>query len=79
MRGTVGSGDVGAWHETYQVPAAELETVDSDMPPFGLAAATRRVPIGRGAQAARQRMRRGQPQLREVPALRDRPSVTGPP
>lgn len=58
MRETAGSGDVGVWHETYQVPVADLETVYSDMPPFGLAAATRRVRIGPGRQTARQRMRR---------------------
>ena len=29
-------GDVGIWHETYQVRAGEYEAVYSGMPPFGL-------------------------------------------
>ena len=47
MRTALGSGDVGIWHETYQVPVADLETVYVDMPAFGLAAATTREPMGR--------------------------------
>jgi hypothetical protein len=53
-----GSGDVGVWHETYQVPAGDLEAVYSDMPLFGLAKATKQVPIGAGRNTARQRMGR---------------------
>ena len=34
------SGDVGIWHETYQVRAGEYECVYNNMPPFGLAKAT---------------------------------------
>jgi Domain of unknown function (DUF4188) len=33
-------GDVGIWHETYQVRAGEYECVYSGMPPFGLAKAS---------------------------------------
>ena len=29
-------GDVGIWHETYQVAAGSYETVYQGMPPFGL-------------------------------------------
>ena len=55
---SAGSGDVGIWHETYQVKVADQETVYTDMPAFGLAAATRRMPIGRGTHTARQRLGR---------------------
>ena len=69
MKGSAGSGDVGVWHETYQVAASDQESVYSDMPAFGLAAATRRVPIGRGGNTARQRLGRGR-----VGAAAGRPS-----
>ncbi|MDN6201300.1 MAG: hypothetical protein L0I99_03745 [Micrococcaceae bacterium] len=36
----------------------DQETVYTDMPAFGLGAATRRVPIGRGTHTARQRLGR---------------------
>lgn len=58
MKQSSGSGDVGIWHETYQVRTSELETVYNDMPIFGLAAATRKVAVGRGTSTARQRMGR---------------------
>ncbi|ALE06380.1 transcriptional regulator [Arthrobacter sp. ERGS1:01] len=58
MRESAGTGDVGIWHETYQVNVKDQETVYSDMPLFGLAAATRQTPIGRGTGTARQRMGR---------------------
>ncbi|MGO1516708.1 MAG: DUF4188 domain-containing protein [Arthrobacter sp.] len=55
---SAGSGDVGIWHETYQMRVTDQETVYTDMPAFGLGAATRRVPIGRGTHTARQRLGR---------------------
>ncbi|RAN74055.1 transcriptional regulator [Bacillus sp. SRB_336] len=58
MRESAGTGDVGIWHETYQVRVKDQEAVYSDMPPFGLAAATSRTPIGRGTSTARQRLQR---------------------
>jgi hypothetical protein len=58
MRTALGSGDVGIWHETYQVPVADLETVYVDMPAFGLAAATTREPVGAGRNTAKQRLGR---------------------
>lgn len=58
MKETAGSGDVGIWHETYQVAVRDQETVYNDMPLFGLAAATHHVPIGSGTSTARQRLRR---------------------
>jgi hypothetical protein len=48
------SGDVGVWHETYQVRAGEYEAIYANMPRFGLAAAGDYLPIGRkGLSAAR--------------------------
>ena len=58
QRTLAGSGDVGVWHETYEVPAGHSETVYSDMPLFGLAKATAHVPIAAGRNTARQRMGR---------------------
>ena len=52
------SGDVGIWHETYQVRAREYETLYSAMPRIGLARAGRHVPIGPGMDAARDRLGR---------------------
>jgi Monooxygenase af470-like len=50
----VGSGgDVGIWHETYRVRRGDYECVYNNMPPFGLARATRAVPAeGRRESAA---------------------------
>lgn len=47
------SGDLGIWHETYQVPAGAFETMYGNMPLFGLAAAGRHVPLGTASTAAR--------------------------
>ncbi len=58
MKETAGTGDVGIWHETYQISAKDQETVYTDMPAFGLAAATRRVAVGPGTGTARQRLGR---------------------
>ena len=55
---SAGSGDVGIWHETYRVKVTDQESVYTDMPLFGLGAATRRVRIGRGTHTARQRLGR---------------------
>ncbi len=49
-------GDVGLWHETYKVRAGEYECVYSGMPPFGLSKAVGVVPVGRGSEAARDRL-----------------------
>lgn len=50
------SGDVGIWHETYQVRAGQYEAIYGNMPVFGLAAAARHVPVGRKAQSAAARI-----------------------
>lgn len=50
------SGDVGIWHETYRVGPGDIETMYGNMPAFGLAAATRHVPVRGGMQSAARRM-----------------------
>lgn len=59
MRRVGASGTVGIWHETYVVPAGHQESLYANMPVFGLAAATRHVPVGPGSSTARQRLRLG--------------------
>lgn len=55
-RELLGSGDVGIFHETYLVEPGQVEAVYGDMPVFGLAAATRHVPVGRSRNTAQQRL-----------------------
>ena len=50
------SGEVGIWHETFQVRAGEYEAVYANMPVFGLAAASAHVPVARKGQAAAARI-----------------------
>jgi len=50
-------GDVGIWHETYQVRAGEYESVYSGMPPFGLGAASKLVPATGANETARGRIK----------------------
>ena len=50
------SGDVGVYHETYKIKAADYECVYVNMPAMGLAAATSHVPVARKGQAARDRI-----------------------
>lgn len=45
-------GDVGVWHETYQVPAGAHESVYVNMPRFGLGALGGAPAGGQGAPAA---------------------------
>ncbi|MCR1162518.1 DUF4188 domain-containing protein [Paenarthrobacter sp. UW852] len=59
MKEMSGSGDVGVWHETYQVPASGIEVVYNGMPRFGLAKATSHIPVGPGSNTAKQRMGAG--------------------
>lgn len=58
MRETAGSGDVGIYHETYLVEPGHSEAIYAGMPIFGLAKATRHVPVTAGSQTARQRLSR---------------------
>jgi hypothetical protein len=53
------SGDVGIWHETYRITPGNYETIYTNMPAFGLAKATRAVPITSRIDSARARMDRG--------------------
>lgn len=48
--------DIGFWHETYVVEPGDYEGIYVNMPEFGMAAATRVVPVGAGTQRARQRL-----------------------
>ncbi len=48
---------VGVWHETYRITPGHAEVVYANMPLFGLAKATRHVPVGPGTQTAKARMR----------------------
>ncbi len=58
---TIGSdGSVGIWHETYMVQPGNYEAIYSNMPPFGLARATERVPAIGGRETARRRLLRGE-------------------
>ncbi|HEV2889371.1 MAG TPA: DUF4188 domain-containing protein [Frankiaceae bacterium] len=50
------SGDVGIYHETYQVRAGEYEAIYGNMPVFGLAAASAHVPIAKRGQSAAGRL-----------------------
>jgi Domain of unknown function (DUF4188) len=49
-------GSVGIWHETYLVQAGQSESIYVNMPVFGLAAATKHVPIVSRKETARQRV-----------------------
>lgn len=54
----VGSdGTVGIWHETYLIEPGHYEAIYGNMPVFGLAAATRHIPVARRGEAARERVR----------------------
>jgi Monooxygenase af470-like len=50
-------GDVGIWHETYQIRAGEYEAIYSGMPPFGLGQVGEVVPVAAGRESARERIR----------------------
>jgi hypothetical protein len=50
------SGDVGIWHETYQVSAGRHETVYANMPRFGLANAGEHLPVAARGDSAAQRL-----------------------
>ena len=54
------SGAVGIWHETYLVEPGAYEAIYANMPEFGLAKATERVPAIGGRETARRRLMRGE-------------------
>lgn len=47
----VDSGDVGIWHETFQVRAGEYEAIYGNMPQFGMANAGEHRGLGSASQA----------------------------
>jgi hypothetical protein len=54
--GVGASGAVGLWHETYRVATSDIETIHTNVPAFGLAAASASVPIVRGRDSAAARI-----------------------
>lgn len=50
------SGDVGVYHETYRVGAGQHESIYSNMPVMGLAAAGKSVAVGKRSETARARI-----------------------
>ena len=50
------SGDVGVYHETYRVGAGQHESIFSNMPVMGLAAAGTSVAVGKRTETARDRI-----------------------
>ena len=57
-RSVASNGDVGIWHETYRVRPGDLEVFYNNMPPFGLAKATRAVEAAGARASAAGRMQR---------------------
>ena len=55
-RAVASNGDVGIWHETYRVRPGDYECIYNNMPPFGLARATRTVPARGRLESASGRM-----------------------
>lgn len=53
------TGDVGVWHETYRTREGDYETVYVNMPPFGLAKATKAVSASGRRESAAGRIARG--------------------
>lgn len=47
---------VGIWHETYVVKPGTTEQIYGNMPAYGLAKATKAVPVGKPKDSARQRL-----------------------
>ena len=61
-------GSVGIWHEAFLVERGRYETIYGNMPPFGLAQATRAVPaVGRFDTAARRMGRESPPAVSSPP------------
>ena len=55
-RAVASNGDVGIWHETYRVRPGDFECVYNNMPLFGLARATKCVPVQGSRESASGRM-----------------------
>lgn len=52
------NGDVGIWHETYQVRSGEYECIYNNMPPRGLGKVGELVPVGRTKESAADRIKK---------------------
>lgn len=52
-------GSVGIWHETYLINPGNYEAIYGNMPIFGLAAATKHVPVTGRKESASQRVGNG--------------------
>lgn len=50
-------GDVGVWHETYEVKPGSYECIYTNMPPFGLGRVGKLVPAAGETSGARKRLR----------------------
>lgn len=50
------SGDVGVYHETFRVGAGQYESIYSNMPVMGLAAAGSSMAVGKRTETARERI-----------------------
>lgn len=50
-------GSVGIWHETYLVQPKQYEAIYVNMPVFGLAAATRHIPVAGKRERASQQIK----------------------
>jgi hypothetical protein len=48
---------VGIWHETYTIQPGSFEGIYGNMPVWGMAAATRHIPVGAGRESAKERLR----------------------
>ncbi len=53
-RAGAATGDVGIWHETYLVPAANIESLYGNMPEHGLGAALGSEPRGQHGRTSAQ-------------------------
>lgn len=51
-------GDIGIWHETFEIHPGTVEGIYANMPIFGLAAALGHEPVGKGTATAKARLRR---------------------
>ncbi|MFD4326293.1 DUF4188 domain-containing protein [Nocardioides sp. NPDC058538] len=70
-RRTASTGDIGIWHETYRVPADQVETLYGNMPAFGLGAALGVVERASGRRnATHERMGSTRPEYVETSTVR---------
>jgi hypothetical protein len=62
-------GSVGLWHEAFLIKPGCYEVVYENMPLFGLAAATKQVPLGEGSGMARLLL--GEEEIPAIPTIAD--------